>query len=159
MWALTPLVEKQHDYVIYTDGSCLDNGGEDAVGGMGIYCETDNRRYKYRYPDGLYDGATNNRCELFAALIAMKLYPKGSVLIMTDSNYLVKGMDEWSWKWRVNDWMNSKGKPVENKELWESLLEYREDREITFKHVQAHVGIYGNELADALANEGALLSV
>lgn len=65
--------------------------------------------------------------------------------------------------------MTADGKPVVNKDLIVyivSLLKLRTPADsssrtgnITFQKVRAHVGIEGNEMADKLANNGALLEV
>ena len=57
--------------------------------------------------------------------------------------------------WKIEGWTR-KGKPLRNTDLWKVL-----DRalnafsnakvQVEFKHVLAHVGIYGNEQADKLA--------
>jgi len=62
---------------------------------------------------------------------------------------------KWYVKWRKNGWKNSKKEPVENKDLWEELLNQVESiKDITFIKVKGHSGVELNELAEALANKG-----
>ena len=144
-------------YEIYTDGACLNNGSPDAVGGMGIYCRE--LGIEDAVPWTLESKATNQRCEMMAVALALAktVRIEAHITILSDSNYVVRGMNEWISHWKSTNWNNSKGKPVKNRFLWElldSLVESRKDR-VTFSHVPAHVGIEGNEHADRLANEGA----
>ena len=68
-------------------------------------------------------------------------------------------------KWEKNNWINSKGKVIENKELIITLFNYTKKYKIKFKHVRAHQKEpskdspdhfywYGNYMADKLANLG-----
>ena len=51
------------------------------------------------------------------------------------------------------------GKPLKHADLWKILdrvlTSLREQYTVTIKHVKAHVGVYGNEKADALAKAAA----
>ncbi len=100
---------------------------------------------------------TNQRMELIACIKALeelktKEYP---VEIYSDSAYLVNCMHQrWYEKWQKNGWRNSKKEPVENRELWERLLELIEIYHPKFVKVEGHSGIPLNERADALARKG-----
>lgn len=43
------------------------------------------------------------------------------VIIKADSEYLVKGMTEWVFKWEANGYWTSKGTPVTNSALFRQL--------------------------------------
>jgi len=75
-------------------------------------------------------------------------------------------------KWRKNDWKNSSGEEVKNRDLVRRIRSELEKRENhskdssssigiksrtrpKFVHVKAHSGIHGNEMADQLAVRGA----
>jgi ribonuclease HI len=143
-------------YEIYTDGACLNNGAPDATGGMGVYCpELDIEK---SIPWTLDSKATNQRCEMMAVALALAetINIDEHISILSDSNYVVKGMNEWISNWKTTDWTNSKGKPVKNRFLWELLDSLVQNRSnVTFSHVRAHVGIEGNEIADRLAYSAA----
>ena len=75
--------------VIYTDGSCSNNGYEGARAGYGIFFAPES---PYNVSEPLPGPATNQRAEMFAALEAMRivlahgLVRKGGVVqIHTDS--------------------------------------------------------------------------
>ena len=146
----------------YTDGSCLSNGRIGARAGVGVWFGRD-------HPDNISEKLegmqTNQRAEIQAAIRAIEIvYQKApsrieELEILTDSNYVVKAMNEWILKWRVNNYHN-----VKNAILFRRLdnlrLTLHEEMGITttFAHVSAHTGIEGNEGADQLANQGALLT-
>lgn len=41
-----------------------------------------------------------------------------TVIIKSDSSYIVNGITEWVQKWKSNGWKNCKGQPVANVESW-----------------------------------------
>merc|ERR1711879_520967 len=97
---------------------------------------------------------TNQRAEIMAAIRALQVVPKTSnVIIFTDSNYLVNAMTKWIKAWRRNGYLN-----VKNSDLFKLLdsLVVSFYVQPQFKHVRAHAGIEGNEMADVLAKEGAM---
>lgn len=73
---------------------------------------------------------------------------------------------EWIPSWRKRGWKTSGGTPVLNKDLIQYVLSLISLRmppnstsptaNVSFKKVKAHVGIEGNEMADKLANNGAM---
>jgi len=138
---------------IYTDGACSGNPGP---GGSAAILQ-------YEHPkEGLVEKevvkfskeTTNQRCEVEAAIIALKaLKEPCNVVLTSDSTYLVKGITQWSKNWIKNGWKNAKKKPVENKDLWVELVELVKDHTIEWKWVKGHAGHEQNERADALARK------
>lgn len=162
---------------VYVDGSCLGNGRVGAVAGKMLVGITLSKLTYCRYlgigvfwaqghQDNLslplHGRATNQRAEVQAAIEAVKTaldrgYRK--ICICTDSDYLFKGATEYTHKWRANGWLNAKGRPVANQDDWKEFLRVvRSSTSVTMEHVNAHSGIYGNEMADKLAVEGALMA-
>ncbi|KAJ5286796.1 hypothetical protein N7478_002482 [Penicillium angulare] len=45
-------------------------------------------------------------------------FPLHTVVIRTDSPYLVQGVTEWMTKWKLNGWKTAKGQPVANESMW-----------------------------------------
>jgi ribonuclease HI len=74
-----------------------------------------------------------------------------SVIITTDSQYLVKGMTEWLAGWIKKGWLNSKKEPVLNRDLWERLVEVSRPHDVTWAWVRGHDGHAENERCDELA--------
>jgi hypothetical protein len=76
-------------------------------------------------------------------------------LIHADSAYVVNAIrQKWIPNWRRNGWINSKGKPVANRDLWEQLAEEIAWHEsVSFVKVKGHRGIEHNERCDRLADK------
>ncbi|MBZ6375419.1 MAG: hypothetical protein LBE67_10580 [Kocuria palustris] len=104
---------------------------------------------------------TNQRAELTAILRAIDIAPRHrDVTIITDSRYSIDCVTVWFINWRRNNWMTRDKKPVENKDLVESILvkiEERNDLKVKtlFEWVKGHNKDPGNEEADKLAVDGA----
>ena len=104
---------------------------------------------------------TNQRAELTAILRALDIAPRHrDVTIFTDSRYAIDCVTSWFIKWRQNNWMTASNKPVENKDLIESILEKIEERnelkmKTLFEWLKGHNQDPGNEAADRLAVDGA----
>lgn len=104
---------------IYTDGSCLNNPG---VGAYAICIIKNNDEEIFT---DFEDHTTNNRMEIKAVLLALeKSKNMLNVEIFSDSNYVVKGFNEWMHTWNKNGWKNSKKETVENLDLWQELYKY-----------------------------------
>jgi ribonuclease HI len=48
---------------------------------------------------------------------------------------------KWYVRWLKNGWMTSGKKPVENREIWEALLPFLDEHDITFYRVKGHVSV------------------
>lgn len=145
---------------IYTDGSSLRNGTKIASAGVGVYFGPEDSSRNVSEPlKGTRQ--TNQRAELTAILRALDIAPRHrDVTIFTDSRYAIDCVTVWFVKWRRNKWLTSENKPVENKDLIESILVKIEERDILqvqtlFQWVKGHNRDPGNEEADRLAVNGA----
>jgi ribonuclease HI len=134
---------------IYTDGACRGNPG---AGGWGaLLISGDKRKTMY----GGEPETTNNRMELTAAIEALNvLKGRQSVVLHTDSKYVMDGLTQWLPNWKRRDWKTAAKKPVKNKDLWQALDEAANQHDVTWKWVKGHNGNAGNEMADELANRG-----
>jgi len=134
---------------IYTDGACRGNPGP---GGWGVLLIAGKHR---KTMHGGEPETTNNRMELTAAIEALNaLKGTSSVVLHTDSKYVMDGIREWMPNWKKRGWKTSNKKPVKNKDLWQALDEAVARHEIQWKWVKGHDGNPGNEKADELANLG-----
>ncbi len=137
---LRPFVE------IYADGACSGNPG---VGGFGAVLRSGEKVLELSGCEGL---TTNNRMELLGVISALeKLKAPSKVRVTTDSNYVVKGMNEWIGGWIRNGWKNSQKKEVLNRDLWERLLKVAAPHEIEWAWIKGHNGHPENERCDLLA--------
>ncbi len=133
---------------IHTDGACRGNPGP---GGWGAVL-----RYgtHVRHLSGAEPETTNNRMELSAAIHALEaLREPCEVVLVTDSEYLRRGITEWIGGWKARGWRTAARKPVANAELWQRLDSARQPHRVDWRWVRGHSGDPGNELADRLANE------
>jgi ribonuclease HI len=94
---------------------------------------------------------TNNRMELLGAIEGLKRLERPStVRLVSDSQYLVKGLNEWMDGWKRRGWRRKEG-PVLNVELWQELDRLRSIHRIKAEWVRGHVGHPENERCDRLA--------
>ncbi|KAK3690829.1 hypothetical protein LTR37_018957 [Vermiconidia calcicola] len=153
---------------IYTDGSSLSNGRNNAIAGVGVYFGPLDKRNVSEPLTGTKQ--TNQRAELTAILRALEVAPR----------------DQWFLNWRRNNWHNASNKPVENKDLIGKIIDMLEERfrlnkhrvvdeemrdtidgdqprghwergpaSVKFEWVKGHANDYGNNAADELAVNGA----
>jgi ribonuclease HI len=135
---------------IYSDGCALGNPGP---GGWAAILE-----YKgvEKEVTGGEPMATNNQAELKAAIVGLKALKRPSkVRVVSDSQYVIKGMTEWISGWQRRGWKNAQGEPVKNKELWLELIEAARPHQVTWQWVKGHAGHHYNERCDVLAKAQA----
>jgi len=160
---------------VYTDGSCLNNGKEFAVAGIGIYF--------FGYPDLniseplTCDKKTNIRAELYAIIRAIEIVNEKkdkfigvkSVLIKTDSEFSHNCMEHWIDKWKHNNWKKSNNDNINNKDLIIKLDKVMNTSELPIysKYVRGHqkepkdkttmewYDWFGNKQADILATNAS----
>ncbi len=139
---------KSKGVVAYTDGACSGNPGP---GGWGAVLSWNGRQ---RELSGGEHETTNNRMELMAAIQALEALKRSCpVKIVTDSQYVMKGITEWMAAWKARGWRTAGRKPVKNRELWERLDRQIQRHDVTWQWVRGHTGHEGNEHADRLARE------
>ncbi len=143
--------------VIHLDESCLGNGreGQNPGGGGGlIEARSGNRRIQRRDFFIHSPGTTNNRMALSGAIAALQLLARKGArmhgLVVSDSEYLVRGMREWVPGWMVRGWKR-KGGPIENLELWQTLVESAKVHDVQWTWVRGHRDHPKNTYADHLA--------
>ena len=158
-------------YCVFTDGSCLNNGKKNSTGAIGVFfSDNDSDNYGQAIEN---DGnkITNQTMELIACIQAFRIIDNKiknglklkMIYIYTDSTYIINCMNKWYAQWEKNNWKNSKGKDVENKDLIKVLFELKSKYIVIFKHVRSHQDAptnteteeykawYGNYMADHLA--------
>ncbi len=139
-------MSKNRTLTIYSDGACLGNPGP---GGWAV---------RLLYPDGrarelggAVPDTTNNRMELWAAIQALRAAGDApSITLITDSEYLLKGITEWIRAWKRRGWLTADRKPVLNRDLWEELDRLNRPQ-VQWRYTRGHAGDPGNERCDQLA--------
>ena len=141
----------KHKLVAYTDGACSGNPGP---GGWGVLLQafSDGNVVKERELSNGERLTTNNKMELRAAIAALEILDRTSeITIITDSKYVMNGIQTWLAGWKKNNWKTASKKPVKNEELWKRLDLLCEQHEVNWKWVKGHAGDRGNERVDKLA--------
>ena len=141
---MTP--KKKNIVEIFADGACSGNPGRGGYGSILRYGK------EKKEISGYESHTTNNRMELTAVIEALRLLRRPcKIRVKSDSNYVVKGMTEWMPGWIRRNWVNSKKKPVLNRDLWEKLFELSKSHEIEWTWIRGHAGHKENERCDELA--------
>ena len=137
---------------LFTDGACEGNPGP---GGYAAILSPSGELG----PDSLeITGAeaqtTNNRMEMMAVIQGLEAIATPSdVLVVSDSQYVIKGITQWIHGWKKRGWRNASGQPVKNRDLWERLDSLCRIHRVQWEWVRGHEGHPGNERADFLARE------
>jgi ribonuclease HI len=134
---------------IFSDGACKGNPGP---GGWGAFLMSNGVEKELW---GGEPGTTNNRMELLGAIRGLAELKRPCVVsLTTDSQYVIKGINEWMVGWKKRGWKTASKEPVKNADLWKELDALTGQHQITWHWVRGHTGHPGNERADALANRG-----
>ncbi|MDX1353125.1 MAG: ribonuclease H family protein [Thiomicrorhabdus sp.] len=141
------------DVKIFTDGGCDPNPGQSGSG-MAVYRNNQIAELWY----GLYNPmGTNNTAELnafYQALIMAQTESalQHSVVIFCDSKYAIQCVTQWAIGWQKNGWKKSGGE-IKNLELIKAMFALHQTLKdkIQVLHVNGHVGVEGNELADRMS--------
>jgi ribonuclease HI len=135
---------------LYTDGACSGNPGPGGWAFILRHPETGSVLEQ----SGAEPDTTNNRMELTAVIQGLGTLTKPSVVdVYSDSQYVLKGLDEWLEGWKRRGWKNAARKPVKNRSLWEELDALRQKHELRYHWVRGHSEHPENERCDQLAVE------
>lgn len=133
---------------LYSDGSGRDSG----PGGYGVVL-----RYGEHERDlsGFEPVATSQRMELIAAIKGLEaLTNRSRVRVFSDSQYLVRGMNEWLNGWIRNGRLEESG-ALKNQDLWQQLASLARQHQVEWQWVRGHAGHPFNERCDKLAKRAA----
>ena len=90
--------------------------------------------------------------ELLAVISGLEAIKKPSrVKVVTDSQYVSKGMSEWIHGWLERNWRTAGKKSVKNVQFWQRLLEASKRHEVQWQWIQGHSGHPENEQCDQMA--------
>lgn len=136
---------------LYTDGACSGNPGP----GGWAYILKHPASGKIVEASGGEAETTNNRMELQAVISGLEALKKRSeVEIVTDSEYVARGCQEWLPGWKKNGFRRREGKklkPLKNEEIWRRLDELLPQHDVRFTVVRGHTGHPENDRCDELA--------
>jgi ribonuclease HI len=133
---------------IYTDGS----GNLDRCGYAAVVRFADGRTIDL---GGYEPNSTNHRAELLALIVALEYLQANPqpdpIPIFTDSQSAVDGLNQhWVATWQQRHWLNRRGKPVIDRDLWEQLENLR-SVPATFHHLRGHTDALGKKGREAIA--------
>lgn len=146
-------------FELFTDGACQPNPG---AGGWAFAIRGSRNDVPIELvASGFEKNTTNNRMELEAVrsgfkYFAEKIWQDGDqIVLVSDSKYLINGIESWCENWAKRGWIKADDKPVLNKDLWEDILALKHMIKPTCQHVRGHTGHEMNELVDKLAVQAA----
>ena len=136
-------------WVAYTDGACAPSNPGPAAWGAVVIAPDGGEVAAH---SGFIGHGTNQIAELTAAIEGLTRTPEGvAVELVSDSQYVLKGVTEWRAGWERKGFRNSRGEPVANLALWKRLFALADKRRVTTRWVRGHNGDFHNEQADQLA--------
>lgn len=141
---------------VYTDGASSPNHPE-KMGGWA---------WAYKLPDGTIVESsggkhmtTNNVMEMWAVIDAMNNLPPPppyeEYVIYSDSQYVVRGINDWVEGWMKRGWKTADGKPVANIPLWWEMHNIysnlrKNNVKLTIAWVKGHADSEMNNYVDRL---------
>jgi ribonuclease HI len=136
---------------LFTDGGCSGNPGP---GGWAFIL----RHLASGTEKECSGGApltTNNQMELTAVVKGLEALTRPTrVELLTDSEYVGKGLTSWMTKWKANGWQRKEGKKfveLKNVELWQKLDALISKHSVKYEPVLGHSGHIENDRCDKLA--------
>jgi len=95
--------------------------------------------------------ATNNQMELLAVIEGLAALKEAcDVTLISDSSYVIKGINEW-----LEGWKRKNFAKVKNPELWQRYIEVAKNHKVHGIWVRGHDGHAENEMCDRIAKEEA----
>ena len=136
---------------LFSDGACLGNPGP----GGWAYILRHPLTGKEKEAAGGERRTTNNRMELLAVIRGLEALSRPSkVTLVSDSQYVLKGLKEWMPGWKKKNW-TKRGGPIKNLELWKELDQLAAEHEVIYQWIRGHTGHAENERCDQLAKAEA----
>ncbi|MEZ5399192.1 MAG: ribonuclease HI [Bryobacteraceae bacterium] len=136
--------------MLFTDGSCRGNPGPGGWACL-LRCGSVERELS-----GAEADTTNNRMELRAVIAGLAaLKEPCAVRVVTDSQYVQRGMTRYLSRWATAGWRSSRGEPVANRDLWEALVRESSRHEVTWTWVRGHGASAEQNRCDHLAQSAA----
>lgn len=128
---------------LWTDGSSTGAVGPGGWAYILRFQRPGQEEWVEREESGYMPDTTNQRMEMIAMLMGLRaLKRRCAVTVYTDSAYLMNAwLQGWIIKWRRNGWKagrGSKAHPVENRDVWEALIEEKGKHLVNFTKVKGH---------------------
>lgn len=139
--------KKLSEVILYTDGACSGNPGPGGWGALLIW------NGQEKELSGGEAHTTNNRMEMRAIIEGLKVLKWSChVKVHSDSALIINAFTKgWIQNWQKRGWKKSNKKPVENKELWQEMLEAARRHKVSWIKVKGHSDNELNNRVDAIA--------
>jgi len=130
-----------------TDGACSGNPGPGGWGALLRFGDSE------KMLSGFAPETTNNRMELMAVIEGLKAINREiDVHIITDSKYVMDGIQKCIAGWKAKGWKTASKQPVKNQDLWQDLdAQVQRHNKVTWEWVKGHAGHADNERVDEAA--------
>src|SRR5262245_41823270 len=119
---------------VATDGACSGNPGR---GGWALILDHPATGQSVQASGAVLE-TTNNRMELTGVIEGLATLKRPcKVELITDSQYVAKGISEWMAGWKRLGWQRKEGnrlKPLSNADLWQKLDSLVSIHEVRVKH-------------------------
>ena len=114
----------EYDFIVFSDGGTTGQGGPGGYGAVTINCETGEVHEIMQ----AFKSTTNNRMELMATIEGLNAVPDNTnVIVIADSNYVVKHLDGSGWSRNNND------------DLWPKAdAAIKKKKKVDFQHEYGH---------------------
>ena len=120
---------------VFTDGASRNNGYYNCTASWAVFFGNGDSRNC----SGLVEkDASNQRAELQAIEMALRLADEQKVTVVTDSLYSIKCLTKWSDAWKRNGWKTRNGGNVKHIDLIQSCLKSMEKSDVKFHHIRSH---------------------
>ncbi|MCD6367183.1 MAG: ribonuclease HI, partial [Bacteroidales bacterium] len=137
----------QADITVFTDGSFNE---QEKKGAFSVIIK--NEKGQLNLFTQTVKARNNNEVELLAAVKALELVEHFStVLLYTDSRYVKKGITEWIFYWKINNWMTANGTRAKNILIWKKFLSLTVGKIIQFGWIKGHAETPENKFCDFYA--------
>ncbi|KAI0997017.1 hypothetical protein K3495_g11166 [Podosphaera aphanis] len=173
--------DNPREILIFADGVCLQNSKAGPIAGWAFvyrpsaysqdgkltHAGTISGRLEAKGPTGKLYTATSSRAELRAAVAALQFLDwskdcnRGwrSIVIATDSDYVTFSVTKWIPDWEDSKWKLVNGTDVNNKDLWELLLQevrkyHSEGVKVAFWRIPRHCNARAHEFAKKATGRG-----
>jgi len=131
---------------LFTDGACSGNPGPGGWGSLMRYGKHEKEL------SGGSGWTTNNRMEMQAVIEGLRaITGRCHVTVHTDSQYVMKGVQQYLKGWKAKGWKTAEKKPVKNIDLWQELDALLPKHQLDWIWVKGHAGHVENERVDQLA--------
>ncbi len=138
---------------LFTDGACSGNPGPGGWAFILIHPASGQTIESA----GAEPSTTNNRMELTGVIEGLSSLKRPcQVEVITDSQYVAKGISQWLPNWKRQGWQRKEGrtlKPVSNVDLWKKIDALLGIHQVRMTHVLGHRGHPENEACDRMAVE------